>query len=52
MGAVARLQLQDRRLTEAGAVMRFHEKGGKDREIPIRTTLDAWLTAYLDAAEL
>ena len=40
VGAIAQLQLQDRRLTEAGAVMRFHEKGGKDREIPIRTTLE------------
>ena len=52
VGAIARLQRQDRRLTEAGAVMRFHEKGGKDREIPIRSTLDAWLTAYLDAGGL
>ena len=52
VGALARLQLQDRRMTEAGAVMRFHEKGGKDREIPIRSTLDAWLTAYLKAGGL
>ena len=47
VGAITRLQLHDRRMTETGAVMRFHEKGGKDREIPIRSTLDAWLTAYL-----
>ena len=52
VGALARLQLQDRRMTEAGAVMRFQEKGGKDREIPIRSTLDAWLTAYLEAGGL
>ena len=52
VGAIARLQLQDRQRTEAGAVMRFHEKGGKDRVIPIRTTLDAWLMAYLDAGDL
>ena len=32
--------------------MRFQEKGGKDREIPIRSTLDAWLTAYLEAGGL
>ena len=52
VGALARLRLQDRRMTAAGAVMRFQEKGGKDREIPIRSTLDAWLTAYLEAGGL
>ena len=30
VGALARLRLQDRRMTAAGAVMRFQEKGGKD----------------------
>jgi integrase/recombinase XerD len=30
--------------------LRFREKGGKVREIPVRHDLDAWLRAYLDAA--
>ena len=29
--------------------LRFREKGGKVREIPVRHDLDAWLRAYLDA---
>ena len=28
----------------------FAEKRGKEREIPVRHDLDAWLRAYLDAA--
>jgi integrase/recombinase XerD len=30
--------------------LRFREKGGKVREIPVRHDLDAWLRAYLDVA--
>ncbi|MBV8771724.1 MAG: hypothetical protein JO166_05250 [Deltaproteobacteria bacterium] len=31
-------------------VLRFREKGGKDREIPVRHELAAWLNEYIAAA--
>ena len=38
--------LQDQ---ETQRVLRFAEKGGKQREIPVRHDLDAWIAAYLEA---
>jgi integrase/recombinase XerD len=32
------------------SVLRFQEKGGKSREIPVRHDLDVYIRAYLDAA--
>ena len=50
IGAVARLRRGD--LDDQGAqrVLRFREKGGKQREIPVRHDLDRWLGDYLEAA--
>ena len=50
VGAVARLRLRDLRDFGEQRALRFREKGGKVREIPVRHDLDAWLRAYLDAA--
>ena len=52
VGAIAQLRLQD--LTDLGdhRVIRFSEKGGKQRGIPLRHDLDSWLRAYLDAARI
>ena len=32
--------------------MRFREKGGKQREIPVRHDLDGWIDAYLEAGKI
>ena len=32
--------------------MRFREKGGKQREIPVRHDLDVWIAAYLEAGRI
>jgi len=51
VGAVARLRLGD--LHDRGdgqQALRFLEKNGKDREIPVRHDLTEWLAAYLSAA--
>ena len=47
IGAVARLRRGDQ---GAQRVLRFREKGGKQREIPVRHDLDRWLGEYLAAA--
>ena len=31
-------------------MLRFREKGGKEREIPVRHDLDDWLSAYIEEA--
>ena len=51
-GAVARLRLQDLRDYGDYRTLRMREKRGKEREIPVRIDLDAWLTAYLSAAKI
>jgi site-specific recombinase XerD len=51
-GAVARLRLRDFQYDGEQYVLRFHEKGGKSREIPVRLDLQRILMAYLDAAGL
>lgn len=41
VGAVAKLRLSDYRNLGEGRALRFREKGGKDREIPVRLDLAA-----------
>jgi integrase/recombinase XerD len=49
-GAVSKLKLKDF-IKEGGQyVLRFSEKGNKQREIPVRHDLEGYLTEYLDAA--
>lgn len=50
VGAVAKLRLADYRNLGEGRVLRFREKGGKEREIPVRHDLAAWLNEYIQAA--
>jgi len=52
VGAVATLRLGDLRNLGEQRYLRFREKGGKVREIPVRHDLDAWLREYLDAAAI
>jgi integrase/recombinase XerD len=49
-GAVAKLRLQDFQNEGTQYVLRFQEKGGKSREIPVRHDLEANIRAYLAAA--
>ncbi|MDE0248102.1 MAG: tyrosine-type recombinase/integrase [Gammaproteobacteria bacterium] len=51
-GAVAALRLQDLRDYGDHRTLLMREKRGKQREIPVRIDLDAWIAAYLAAAEL
>lgn len=47
-GAIARLRLRDWRREGGQSVLRFHEKGGKQRVIPIRTDLERCLGDYVE----
>ena len=49
-GAVAKLRLGDFQCDGTQYVMRFQEKGGKSREIPVRHDLEGFIRAYLDVA--
>src|SRR5271157_2692517 len=49
-GAVAKLQLQDFQHDGKQYVLRFQEKGGKSREIPVRLELQRDILAYLKTA--
>jgi len=49
IGAVANLRLSDYRNLGDHRTLRFKEKGGKDREIPVRHDLAVWLNKYLEA---
>lgn len=49
-GAVAKLRLQDFQHDGEQYVLRFQEKGGKSREIPVRLELQREILAYLAAA--
>jgi site-specific recombinase XerD len=51
-GAVAKLRQQDFQHDGTQSVLRFQEKGGKSREIPVRHDLEGYIRAYLDAAGL
>ena len=50
IGAVARLRRGDLEDQGLQRVLRFREKGGKQREIPVRHDLDRWLGGYLETA--
>lgn len=49
-GAVAKLRLSDFRSDGTQYVLRFQEKGGKSREIPVRHDLEGFILAYVAAA--
>jgi integrase/recombinase XerD len=49
-GAVAKLRLQDFQNDGQQYVLRFQEKGGKSREIPVRHDLEGFILAYMEAA--
>jgi integrase/recombinase XerD len=49
-GAVAKLRLQDFQDDGTQYVLRFQEKGGKSREIPVRHDLEGFILAYVEAA--
>ena len=50
IGAIARLRRGDLEDQGTQRVLRFREKGGKQREIPVRHDLERWLGEYLAAA--
>ena len=52
VGAISRLRRGDLQEQETQRVLRFREKGGKQREIPVRHDLDEWISAYLEAAHI
>ena len=52
VGAVMRLKLRDVQHDGSQFVLRFHEKGGKSREIPVRHDLERFLLEYQEAAGL
>ena len=52
VGALARLRRGDLEDQGSQRVLRFREKGGQQREIPVRYDLDRWLVAYLLAARI
>ena len=52
VGALARLRHGDLQEQETQRVLRFAEKGGKQREIPVRHDLDEWIAAYLEAGRI
>jgi integrase/recombinase XerD len=50
VGAVARLAVKDLKHDGAQYMLRFAEKGGKSREIPVRHDLEQFLVDYIRAA--
>jgi integrase/recombinase XerD len=50
VGAVAKLGMSDYRNMGEQRALRFREKGGKDREIPVRHDLEGWINEYIAAA--
>ncbi len=52
IGAVAGLTVGSFAISDSQPFLRFHEKGGKVREIPARSDLAVYLSAYLDEAGL
>lgn len=49
-GAAAKLRVGDFQHDGSQSVLRFQEKGGKSREIPVRHDLDGFIRAYVEAA--
>jgi len=52
IGAVVALTPQDYFQVGKRSVIRFREKGGKEKEIPVHHKLEEYLDAYLKAAKL
>jgi integrase/recombinase XerD len=52
VGAVAKLTLKSLKHDGTQYSLRFSEKGGKSREIPVRHDLEQFLREYIDAAEI
>ena len=50
INAVARLRLGDFQDHGEQRMLRFAEKGGKERQIPVRHDLEAWLRDYIESA--
>jgi hypothetical protein len=49
---VAKLRLGDFQHDGTQHLLRFQEKGGKSREMPVRHDLEGFILAYVDAAGL
>jgi site-specific recombinase XerD len=52
VGAVAKLRLGDVQHDGSQYLLRFSEKGGKSREIPVRHDLERFIQEYIDAAAI
>ena len=52
VGAVAKLTLKSLKHDGAQYTLRFAEKGGKSREIPVRHDLEQFLREYIEAAQI
>ena len=52
VGAVAKLTLKNLKHDGSQYTLRFSEKGGKSREIPVRHDLEQFLLDYIEAAEI
>src|SRR5512135_467964 len=52
VGAVAKLTLKSLKHDGAQYTLRFAEKGGKSREIPVRHDLERFLLKYIEAAKI
>ena len=52
VGAVAKLTLKSFKHDGAQYTLRFAEKGGKSREIPVRHDLEQFLLEYVEAAQI
>jgi site-specific recombinase XerD len=52
VGAVAKLTLKSLKHDGAQYSLRFLEKGGKSREIPVRHDLEGYLREYIEAAKI
>ena len=52
VGAVAKLTLKSFKHDGSQYSLRFSEKGGKSREIPVRHDLEQFLLEYIEAAEI
>lgn len=51
-GAVAKLRLGDFQFDGVQFVLRFQEKGGKSREIPVRHDLEGFIRVYIEEAKI
>ena len=52
VGAVAKLTLKSLKHDGAQYTLRFAEKGGKSREIPVRHDLEGYLREYIEAVQI